>query len=71
MDGGEPYDGTPQHDGPGDDNHRPLRNLAALVFLALLVAGGVWLAEVMARQSKLEDCLLSGRTNCAPIETSR
>ncbi len=62
--------GRPDED--GDDNRRrSLINVAALVFVILLVAGGVWLAKVMQRNAKLEDCLMSGRTNCAPIDTSR
>ena len=53
------------------DEPRGLVNLAALVFLALLVIGGVWLANAISRNSKLEDCLMAGRRNCAPIEVPR
>lgn len=56
-------------DGAGRDDRRQRRmNLAVLVFLLALVAGGVWLAQVLARNAMMEDCLMSGRTNCNPIE---
>ena len=59
----------PHEDGE-DEQGRSLMNLAALVFVILLVIGGVWIAKVMQRHARLEDCLMSGRTNCAPIDTS-
>jgi hypothetical protein len=53
--------------GPDDYRHRMLVNLAAFVALILLVAAGYWLADTMARMRKDQDCVLSGRRNCAPI----
>ena len=63
--------------GGGDGNHRDddrrrnLINLSALLFLVALVIGCVWLVHVLSENAKLEDCLMSGRTNCNPIDTSR
>lgn len=37
------------------------------VVLSLAIAGVV-LVRDLGKESKLEDCLMSGRTNCAPIE---
>ncbi|HEY2540982.1 MAG TPA: hypothetical protein VGI28_16025 [Stellaceae bacterium] len=37
------------------------------IVLALAVAGVV-LVRDLGNEAKLEDCLMSGRTNCAPIE---
>jgi hypothetical protein len=64
--------GTPRgpRDEGEDEQGRSLVNVAALVFVILLVVGSVWLAKVMQRHARLEDCLMSGRTNCAPIDTS-
>lgn len=56
-----------QDDQPDDYRHRMLVNVAALVFLILLVGAGFWLADTMARQRKDQDCVLSGRRNCSPI----
>lgn len=52
-----------------DEGPGPGVSLAALIFVALLVVGGVWLANVISKNAKLEDCLMSGRRNCAPIDT--
>lgn len=53
-------------DDEDDDRRSSLINIAAFVFLALLIAGGVWLADAMYKQSKLDDCLMAGRRNCGP-----
>jgi len=45
-------------------------SLAGLAFVLLLVVVGLYLVHVLKKQSDLEDCLMSGRTNCAPIETT-
>ncbi len=34
----------------------------------ILIAGGIWLAHALSAQSKLQDCLMSGRTNCNVID---
>ena len=47
---------------------RRLANIALLVLLAMLVGGGIWLANAMFEQRALDDCLAQGRRNCAPIE---
>lgn len=50
---------------------RVTSSLAGLAFVLVLVIVGLFLVRVLKKQSDLEDCLMSGRTNCAPIETSR
>jgi hypothetical protein len=35
----------------------------------LLVALGLILVKVLGDTGRLQDCVMSGRTNCAPIET--
>jgi hypothetical protein len=42
-------------------------NLLAFLVLALIVYCGIWLANSMSQLRKDQDCVLSGRTNCAPI----
>lgn len=54
-------------DSPDDYRHRMLVNLAAFVFVLLLIAAGYWLADTMARMRKDQDCVLSGRRGCSPI----
>ena len=41
--------------------------LIALVLIVALVAGGLWLSQHLSATAKLQDCVMSGRTNCAPI----
>jgi hypothetical protein len=53
---------------PDDYRHRMLVNLAALVAVALLVYAGYWLADTMARMRKDQDCVLTGRRGCSPID---
>lgn len=55
-------------DTPDDYRHRMFVNAAALAFVALLGAAGLWLADSMASMRKNQDCVLSGRRNCSPVE---
>lgn len=57
-----------QHNNDNDDDQRQRANLIALAIVVLLVAGTVWLVMKYKQSSELEDCFLSGRKNCAPIE---
>jgi hypothetical protein len=43
-------------------------NLAALGFTAVLAVAGIWLVIQLADLRKNQDCVLSGRRNCAPID---
>ena len=38
------------------------------VSIALLVIAGYYLMTVLREQGKMEDCLMSGRSNCAPLD---
>jgi hypothetical protein len=44
--------------------------LLALVFLLLLVLGGLLLEHVLSDSSRLQDCVMQGRTNCDPIDST-
>lgn len=66
-----PVEGTERHAGDGgedDDRHRTITNALSLLVLALLIGGGVWLAVTIADIRKNQDCVLSGRRNCAAVE---
>jgi hypothetical protein len=50
-----------------DYGHRMLINAIAFAVLSVIVFFGVWIADNMTERVKVQDCLLLGRTNCAPI----
>ena len=45
-----------------------LMNMIAVAIVVTLIGFGVWIADSIQVAVKQEDCLLQGRTNCAPIE---
>jgi hypothetical protein len=45
--------------------------IAGLVFAALMVGFGLWLAHSLTAASRMQDCLMAGRTNCNVIEPER
>ena len=52
----------------GDDYRNRMRaNIAAIVLVGVLIWCGYWLFNTLAELRKVQDCILMGRTNCAPI----
>jgi hypothetical protein len=45
---------------------RRIANVVLLLFLVLIVGGGIWLANAMFDQRRLDECLAQGGRNCAP-----
>jgi hypothetical protein len=41
-----------------------------LVVIAVLVVGGWFLITTLSDDTKMQDCIQSGRRNCAPIDTA-
>jgi hypothetical protein len=48
------------------DNRKPA--IAGLAIAVVLLAVGWWLARELTAASKMQDCLMSGRTNCNQIQ---
>jgi hypothetical protein len=44
------------------------RALAGLAIAVVLLVAGLWLAHELTAASKMQDCLMTGRTNCNVIE---
>ena len=42
--------------------------VAGLILVLLLVVVGYFLVTSLREESNREDCLMSGRTNCAPLD---
>ncbi|MGI8526216.1 MAG: hypothetical protein ACR2K5_08560 [Pseudolabrys sp.] len=61
------YERSGEHD---DYRHRMLMNAIAFVFVIALIGAGVWIADTMAAMRKNQDCVLSGRRGCTPVEVS-
>ena len=55
----------PEHD---QQNHRSRSSLIGLAVVVVLFVVALVLVRELYQSEKLQDCLLSGRTNCAPIE---
>jgi hypothetical protein len=42
--------------------------IAGLAIAVVLLVVGIWLARELTAASKMQDCLMSGRTNCNQIQ---
>ncbi|MGA8552518.1 MAG: hypothetical protein WB678_20035 [Stellaceae bacterium] len=51
-----------------DTEARRTAALIGLIIVLSLAIAGIVLVRGLIRESTIEDCLMSGRTNCAPIE---
>ena len=70
----------PELDGPSADSPKPNNSkpesprenrtpaMAGLAIAVVLLVVGLWLARELRAASKMQDCLMSGRTNCNVIE---
>jgi hypothetical protein len=57
------------HRGADDDyGHRMKANVAALVVVVVLIVCGIWIADTIAQMRKNQDCVLSGRRGCTPVQ---
>jgi hypothetical protein len=45
--------------------------IAGLLIAAVMLAVGLWLARDLTAASKMQDCLMSGRTNCNVIQPAQ
>ena len=58
-------------DEPAASRQDPPPRRGALVGLGIvlaLIVGGLILVHVLHGMSRIQDCVMSGRTNCAPID---
>ena len=58
-------------EGADDYRHRMTVNILAFVFVIALIGAGIWLADTMAQMRKNQDCVLSGRRGCSPVEVTK
>jgi hypothetical protein len=53
----------------GSESRAPA--IAGLAIAVVLLVVGIWLAHELTAASKMQDCLMSGRTNCNAIEPAQ
>lgn len=56
---------------PADYRHRMMVNAAAFLFVVALIGAAIWLADTMADMRRNQDCVLSGRRGCTPVDVDR
>jgi hypothetical protein len=55
---------------PGEEGQSSRPFVLLLVFV-VLAAMGWFLIQTLTKTSKEQDCIMAGRRNCAPIDTSK
>jgi len=45
--------------------------IVGLLIAVAMLAAGLWLAHELTAASKMQDCLMSGRTNCNVIQPAQ
>jgi len=55
---------------PDDYRHRMIVNAAAFLFVVALIGAALWLADSIADMRRNQDCVLSGRSGCTPVEVA-
>lgn len=61
-----------EHSEDKDDyRHRMIVNATVFVFVVALIGAALWLADTMATMRKNQDCVLSGRRGCTPVEVTK
>jgi hypothetical protein len=55
-----------RNDNDGDGSRRGA--LVGLAITALIVVAGYFLMNALRDEGRREDCLMSGRSNCAPLD---
>ena len=61
----------PEPGAPQDNDQQPESRRGAvigLIVVFLLVVIGYWLMTALRHESQLEDCMMAGRKNCAPLD---
>jgi hypothetical protein len=52
------------------DTYSPRAVLLALAVILVLVLGGLFLFYALRDVSQRQDCMMQGRSNCAPVEAT-
>lgn len=67
-----PEDDQPGHDQPGHDQKGfAIRTLVGLALIVVLILGMLFVVQQLRHATAIQDCVASGRTNCAPITSGQ
>ncbi len=57
---------------PEPDADEPSRRgpLIAMIVVLVLVVGGILLSQILQHTGRIQDCVMQGRRNCAPVDSS-
>ena len=55
----------------GPPEPSPRRALVGLLAIVALIVAVLFIMNRLNQAARIQDCVASGRTNCAPIETQR
>jgi hypothetical protein len=55
------------------EERQPSRRAAivTMIIIAFALLGAIYMVNRLHQMSAVQDCVMAGRTNCAPIQTSR
>lgn len=53
------------------EKRSPMRAVVGLVLIVALMGGMLFVLQQLRHAAAIQDCVASGRTNCAPIATGR
>jgi hypothetical protein len=69
----EPQDKDQDKDRDKDQDQGDNRRgaMVGLIIAIVLLAVGIWLVRDLTAASRMQDCVMSGRTNCNVIEPAR
>jgi hypothetical protein len=54
-----------------EDKRSPLRAVVGLGLILVLILGVLFVMHQLQHAAAIQDCVASGRSNCAPISTGR
>jgi hypothetical protein len=58
-------------DAPETQSERRLTNVLILGFILFVIGAGLWLSDALLEARRIDECVSSGRRNCAPIAAPR
>jgi hypothetical protein len=64
-------DGMPEDEPKGGPQGGPLRAIVGLGLIVALIVAVLFVMQQLRHASAIQDCVASGRTNCAPISSGR